>query len=114
VKLANGEHVECKTVFQLLREAASEYLPSRAEALTGVPKDKIRDAARMFATSKPACWYAWLGIEQSINASQTNRAICILYALTGDYDKPGGNVLLPRLARNSIEGREFLSPEVES
>ena len=114
VKLANGEHVECKTVFQLLREAASEYLPSRAEALTGVPKDKIRDAARMFATSKPACWYPWLGIEQSINASQTNRAICILYALTGDYDKPGGNVLLPRLARNSIEGREFLSPEVES
>ncbi len=112
VKLAGGEKVECQTVFSLLREAVSEYPPGKTEALTGVPEDKIREAVRMLAANKPACWYSWLGVEQSINASQTNRAICILYALTGDFDKPGGNVILPGLDRNSIIGHEFLSPEV--
>jgi anaerobic selenocysteine-containing dehydrogenase len=114
VKLTGGEEVECQTVFSLLREAVSEYSPGKTEALTGVPEDKIREAVRMLVTSKPACWYSWLGVEQSINASQTNRAICILYALTGDFDKPGGNVLLPRLDRNSIVGHELLSPEVSA
>jgi len=113
VRLASGKEIECKTAFRLLRELASEYPPSRAEVLTLVPEDKVREAARMFATTKPACWYSWNGIEQSINASQTNRAICILYALTGNYDMAGGNVLLPRVAVNPIDGSEFLSPDVE-
>jgi anaerobic selenocysteine-containing dehydrogenase len=65
----------------------------------------------MFTTSKPAGWYAWNGIEQNINASQTNRAICIFYALTGDYDKPGGNVIPPTTRLNPVLGLEFLSPE---
>ncbi len=113
LKLASGEEVECKTAFRLLHELVSEYPLSRAETLTGVPRDKIRDAVRMFAIIKPVCWYSYNGIEQNINASQTNRAACILYALTGNYDSPGGNVLLPTPPVNQIEGREFLSPEVQ-
>jgi anaerobic selenocysteine-containing dehydrogenase len=112
-KLANGREVECKTVFNLLREFTSEYHPKRVSVFTKVPEGKIRDTARMFSTNKPACWYSWNGIEQSTNASQTNRAVCILYALTGDYDTPGGNVILHRLSVNPIDGREFLSKEVE-
>jgi anaerobic selenocysteine-containing dehydrogenase len=111
LKLAHNETVECTTAFRLLRELASEYPPTRAEKLTWVPAKKIRDAARLFTTKKPACWYSWNGVEQSTNASQTNRAICILYALTGDYDRPGGNVILPTLSTNPIDGREFLSNE---
>lgn len=106
-----GEKVECKTVFRLLREAVSGYQPHTVEKLTGIPEGKIRDAARMFATIKPSCWFSWNGIEQITNASQTNRAICILYALTGNYDMPGGNVLPPGIAMNLIDGREFLTPE---
>ena len=112
LKLAGGQRVECKTTFRLLRELVSEFPPNKAEKLTYVPEGKIRDAARMLAANRPASLYSWNGIEQSANASQTNRAICILYALTGDYDTPGGNVLYPKLPFNPIEGREFLSPEV--
>ncbi|MFC2013624.1 molybdopterin-dependent oxidoreductase [Chloroflexota bacterium] len=113
LRLSTGGKVQCQTVFKILRDLVSQYHPSWAEVFTGVSADKIRDAVRMLANGKPACWYSWNGIEQNINATQTNRAICILYALTGDYDKPGGNVLPPTIARNSIDGREFLSPEVE-
>jgi anaerobic selenocysteine-containing dehydrogenase len=109
----NSEKVECKTVFRLLRESASEYHPSRVEKLTGVPQEKITNAARMFATIKPACWYSWNGIEQSTNASQTNRALCVLYALTGNYDVPGGNVVLPPPLTAAVDGRELISPEAQ-
>lgn len=112
IKLAKGGEIDCKTVFRLLRDSVAEYSPSRAEALTGVPEEKIRDAATMFATTKPACWYTWNGIEQNVNATQTNRALCILYALTGNFDTPGGNVILTPLPLNPVIGFEFLSPEV--
>ena len=112
VTLASGKKIRCKTAFKLLRELVSGYRPNEAEGLTGVPREMIKDAARIFARAKPACWYSWNGIEQNTNASQTNRALCILYALTGDYDKPGGNVLLPRLPVNGIDGHELLPPEL--
>jgi anaerobic selenocysteine-containing dehydrogenase len=110
VTLASGDEVECKTAFRLLREETSAYPPNRTEALTGVPANKIRDAVRMLTTERPARWFAWNGIEQNINASQTNRAVCILYALTGDFDSPGGNVILPSPPTNPIIGSEFLNP----
>jgi anaerobic selenocysteine-containing dehydrogenase len=113
LRLKSGEQIECKTAFELLRESTSEYTPKRAEALTGISEAKIKDAARMLATIKPASWYSWNGIEQNINASQTNRAICILYALTGNYDKPGGNVMSSKLPLNPIDGYEFLTPEAD-
>ena len=112
-ELVNGKEIECSTVFRLLSKSTEKYSLQRTETVTGVPKEKIRDAARMFATNRPSCWYSYTGIEQNINSGQTNRAICILYALTGNYDKPGGNVLFPKAPVNTIDGHEFLSPEVE-
>lgn len=113
VRTGDNEDVECRTVFRLLREAVADYQPSVIEAVTGIPQEQIREAARMFATVKPSCWYSWNGIEQTSNASQTNRAICILYALTGNYDAPGGNVILPGIPMNPIHGHEFLTKEAD-
>ncbi len=112
VRTADGAAIACKTAFRLLRERAAEYDLHRVEAITRVHAGKIREAARMFGTIKPACWYGWNGIEQSSNATQTNRAICILYALTGCYDVPGGNVIPRGGGRTrAIDGHWFLSPE---
>ncbi|MBU2498207.1 MAG: molybdopterin-dependent oxidoreductase [Proteobacteria bacterium] len=109
IRLVNGAEVPCKTVHRLLRELASQYASDRAQALTGIPKERIREASRLFATTKPGSWYSWNGIEQSINATQTNRAVCILYALTGSYDQPGGNVILRGAASNPVMGHDFLT-----
>ncbi|MEE8413116.1 MAG: molybdopterin-dependent oxidoreductase, partial [Dehalococcoidales bacterium] len=113
LRTSGGDEVECQTVFQLLRESVSGYQPQAVEKLTGIPMGQIREAARMFATAKPSCWYSWNGIEQTSNASQTNRAICILYALTGNYDAPGGNVILPGIRMNPVDGLDLLTEEAD-
>ena len=114
IKLADGRQVECKTVFQLLGEMASEWNPERAEQITKVPKHNIWLAAQMIGTLRPVSYWEWNGIEQQANTAQTNRAVSIIYALTGCYDATGGNRLYPRPKLNRVDGIEFLTPEVES
>jgi anaerobic selenocysteine-containing dehydrogenase len=51
-------------------------------------------AASMIWHRRPVSYYAWSGHEQHANVTQTARAMSLLYALTGSFDQPGGNVLL--------------------
>jgi anaerobic selenocysteine-containing dehydrogenase len=110
VRVAGGETVACETVFNLLRKSVAAYAPDRAAEVTGIPAAKIRETVRMITQHRPVCWYSWNGIEQNVNASQTNRAICIFYALNGDYDRQGGNALLPPMPVNPVLGLEFADP----
>jgi anaerobic selenocysteine-containing dehydrogenase len=48
-------------------------------------------------------------VEQHSAATQTARAIGLLYALTGSLDAPGGNVLLPAVPATPVAGEELLS-----
>ena len=113
VTLSSGARVSCKTTFQLLAEAAAEVNPEKAEKITRVPADKIRQAARMYNSIKPASYYSWNGIEMQANSSQINRAICLLFALTGNFYARGSNRFLPRVATNYVAGYDFLTPEAE-
>ncbi len=108
IPLADGELVECRPALQLLKEAAADYAPERSESITTVPADDVRCAVRLFATEKPSCYCTWVGLEQDRDAMQTNRAACIFYALTGQYDRRGSNVLFATTPTNPITGREFL------
>lgn len=112
VQLVDGRKISCKTAFQHLIEIVSQYPPEKVEKITGVPADSIRKAACMFATIKPASYYTCNGIEEQINTAQTNRAICLVYALTGNYDTAGSNRVLNRLPVNQVTGLEFLTPEI--
>jgi hypothetical protein len=42
------------------------------------------------------------------NATQTNRALCILYALSGNLDKQGGNVFFPKIPRPKVRDARML------
>ena len=113
VPLASGARVDCKPAFQLLAEAAAALPPEKAQEITRVPAEKIRQAARLYATIKPACYYSWNGIEMQTNTSQINRAICLLYGLTGNFDTRGSNRRMPHVPTKGVAGYEFLSPEAE-
>lgn len=102
--------------FKNLKDRVQEYPPSKAAEITWVPEEKIIEAARLLATTKPACLHTRLGSgSQHINATQTSRAITILMALVGCIDIAGGNLLgdwlagfkriggVPRLLRVSPE-----------
>lgn len=83
------------------RRRVKEYPLDRVEQITWVPQDKIREAARLFARTKPAAIQWGVAIEQSINCIDNDRTLIYLVALTGNLDARGGNVFYtPPKAQN--------------
>ncbi|HEX6877603.1 MAG TPA: molybdopterin-dependent oxidoreductase [Nocardioidaceae bacterium] len=103
--------VTCRPVFDLVAEQCRRMEPATAEVVTGIPRSDIEATARTLWVSRPLAFYAWSGLEQHSNATQTVRAIDQLYALTGDLDRRGGNVLFPAVPSNPVEGAGLLASE---
>ena len=84
--------------------------PDRAAAICGVEPATIREAARLLWQHRPVAHYTWTGLEQQSNATQTDRAIAILHALTGSIDIAGGNLHLAQVPVNDVSGIELRDP----
>ena len=110
-RLANGAIIACRPAFALLAERAAQYAPERTESVTWVAADAVRRAARMFAGERPSCYFSWAGLEMHSNAMQLNRAVCCFYALTGQYDAIGSNVLAATTPIRPIDGPQLLPKE---
>ena len=82
--------------FDAYREYVEGFTPRKGEELTGVPAETIQEAARLYAMSKPAALFPSFsaGVHQT-NGIQNTRAVLSLVGLTGNYDIPGGNVVVP-------------------
>ncbi len=111
VSLSSGKIAATQTAFDLFRERVMDYSPDRTAGSTGIAPDLLRKAVRLFCSTKPACYYTYNGIEQHADSMQTNRAVCLFYALTGNLDQPGGNVWFPKLPINNVESRDLLPTE---
>jgi len=83
--------------FDRLKEFVQDYTPDKVEPITWVPAAKIRKAARMIATLKPAVVVDGNGLDQHTNTVQTVRTTSILRALLRTVDEPGGSILMPPL-----------------
>lgn len=71
----------------------ASYTPRRVQEITWVEEGQIREAARLFAQSKPAVIQWGVAIEQQNTSADANRALLALLAITGNIDVPGGQVL---------------------
>ena len=99
-ELYNKEFVRNWCVgFEALRERAREFTPDKVEKITWVPAGQLREAARLYAITKPAVVHHRVAMDQNINSTQSSRAIINLVAICGNIDIEGGNLLPP-----SIEG----------
>ncbi len=107
---ADGRAIPCRTAFDLYRERCRTFTPERVEEITWVPAEQIRAAATLLGEADAVSSYSWSGVGQHTNASQTSRAIALLYALSGSFDAPGGNVLFETIPTNDIRGRDMLPP----
>jgi anaerobic selenocysteine-containing dehydrogenase len=108
VATPRGE-VICHPVFELYARLCRRYPPETVEAICWIPRAQIEDAAKLIWQARPVSYYAWSGHEHHANATQTARAISLLYALTGCFDAPGGNFLLPAPAAAPINGADLPS-----
>ena len=112
VTLSNGKTVEVRPVLELLRRLVAPYTAEAVQSITGISAEKIKQLAAWLGHIRPASYYSYNGIEQHTNAMQTNRALCILYALTGNLDKPGGNVFFPSFPGPKVRDPRLLPPEI--
>lgn len=81
--------------FSKLTNHVKSYTPSYVSEITWIKPDLIVNTARLFATTGPGHIQMGNGVDQGINCLQTCRAISILMALTGNLDRPGGELLIP-------------------
>ncbi len=78
--------------FEEYRDYAREFSPAVAEKITGVAAGDIIKAARLYATTKPAClMYSSNATTHHTNGLQNHRALISLVGLTGNFDVEGGN-----------------------
>jgi anaerobic selenocysteine-containing dehydrogenase len=102
-----ADRVICHPVFELYARLCRRYPPGVVEAICRVPRAQVEEAARLLWHARPVSYYAWSGHEQHANVTQIARAMSLLYALTGCFDLPGGNVLLPAPSAGAITGEEL-------
>lgn len=104
--VVNG--IPCRPAFQHFADACETYTPEHVASITWVPEADIRAAAETIISARKIAYHAWTGVGQHSNASQTERAIATLYALTGCFDIEGGNVVYNRQPVNRVNSLDLL------
>jgi anaerobic selenocysteine-containing dehydrogenase len=79
--------------FDELRERVKEMPPEKAAEICWVPAEQIKKVARMYAAAKPAAIMWGLAVDQKTNGMQNGQVIIALQAITGNLDRPGGQLL---------------------
>ncbi|MGB3273600.1 MAG: formate dehydrogenase subunit alpha [Xanthobacteraceae bacterium] len=83
--------------------AEPRHNPDRMAAVTGVPADDIRGAARLYATGGNAAIYYGLGVTEHSQGSTAVMAIANLAMATGNIGRPGVGVN-PLRGQNNVQG----------
>lgn len=93
-ELYDKEFVEKWTYgFEELKERVQEYTPEKVAELTWAKKEDIIAAARMYAKAKPASIRWGQPLDSNANSIGTIQALNCLWAITGNLDVPGGEII---------------------
>jgi thiosulfate reductase / polysulfide reductase chain A len=80
--------------FDELRQKVKEMPAEKAEEITGVPAAKIREAARVYATNKPATFYYGMGTtHQGLGVDSAQMYMVAMREICGNIDVEGGEYL---------------------
>ncbi len=89
--------------FDAFRESLKNFDLDFVERITGVPKNKIAEAARIYATNKPSSLLYAMGITQHSHGTDNVIATANLAMLTGNIGKPSTGVN-PLRGHNNVQG----------
>ncbi len=98
------------TEFEEYKKFIRDFLPEKAEAICGVPAAKIRAAARMYATAKPALSVHGLGMTEHVQGTEGIMALVNIALLTGNIGKPGTGIN-PLRGQNNVQGAPHMGCE---
>src|SRR5205085_2299789 len=77
--------------------------PEASEAITGVPAERVRRAARLYATAGNGAIYYGLGVTEHSQGSTMVMGLANLAMLTGNIGRPGVGVN-PLRGQNNVQG----------
>jgi formate dehydrogenase alpha subunit len=89
--------------FEGLKEAVKSYHPEYVEEITGVPRDDIRKAARLYAEARRGSIYYAMGITQHITGTDNVKSLANMAMLCGNVGIQGGGVN-PLRGQNNVQG----------
>jgi len=89
--------------FDAFKESLKDFALDSVERITGVPGEKVAEAARMYATNKPAAILYAMGITQHSHGTDNVIATANLAMLTGNIGKPASGVN-PLRGQNNVQG----------
>jgi len=89
--------------FAEMKATVAKYTPEFVESITGVPAADIVQAARIYATSRPAAILYAMGITQHTSGHATVLTIANLAMLCGNIGVEGGGVD-PLRGQNNVQG----------
>jgi len=89
--------------FEAFVKSLADFDLDFVEKITGVPQEKIVEAARCYATEKPASIIYCMGITQHVQGTDNVLATSNLAMLTGNIGKPSSGVN-PLRGQNNVQG----------
>ncbi len=89
--------------FDAFKESLENFDLDFVEKVTGVPREVVAQAARLYATYKPATILYTMGITQHTHGTDNVLAIANLAMLTGNIGKPSSGVN-PLRGQNNVQG----------
>jgi formate dehydrogenase alpha subunit len=102
--LVNRDFVAKRCVgYRELVSSLEEFTAARVEALTGIARDEIRNAARTIAKAKSAVFLFAMGLTQHVHGTDNVRALADLALLTGNVGRIGAGVA-PLRGHNNVQG----------
>ncbi|HNQ78679.1 MAG TPA: formate dehydrogenase subunit alpha [Acidobacteriota bacterium] len=89
--------------YDALKEMVGKYPPDQVEKITGIPKEQIIEAARMYAKSEVAAIFYSMGITQHTTGVDNVVSCANLAMITGNIGKVGAGVNALR-GQNNVQG----------
>ena len=89
--------------FEEMKRRLVAYSPEAMEPICGIPAQTIREAARLYATSKASMIFWGMGVSQHTHGTDNARCLIALALLTGQIGRRGTG-LHPLRGQNNVQG----------
>jgi formate dehydrogenase alpha subunit len=102
--LYKEKYVTSRTVgLDELKKTVEKYTPEYVEKISGIPKEDLIKAARLYATAPAASILYTMGITQHISGTDNVKSLANLAMLCGNVGVEGGGVN-PLRGQNNVQG----------
>ncbi len=89
--------------FEALEAVVRGYTPERVEAITGVPREAIVEAARMYGKAENGSIVYAMGVTQHTSGTDNVKSLANLAMVTGNVGRPSTGVN-PLRGQNNVQG----------